>query len=243
MIVVIHNPVRRAGLNGRRFRVQFRENQADDDGGVGRAERVFNQVEMRKRQMKLKRMIPLLVLTLFLGGLTISAAGWAEELRLPFPSYGSGPVEVRIYTDYFCSPCRRMEPAVEPLLKNLITRNAIRLTLVDMPFSSGSILYARYFLYALNEKNDFDHALKVRNALFSATADKNITTAEKIESLFKRAGISFRAFEPKLAFNQYNDLIKEDHVDSTPSCVIVREGKKKTFVGGGDVVNALREIK
>ena len=64
MIVVIHNPVRRAGLNGRRSGA-VSKNQADDDGASA-DERVFNQVEMRKRQMKLKRMIPLLVLTLFL---------------------------------------------------------------------------------------------------------------------------------------------------------------------------------
>jgi len=237
----MHDPSR-GGLYGRIFPVRFHERGPENSGGVGRAERVFNQVETRKRLMKLKRIIPFLLFATFLGGLSIALPGWAEEPRLPFPSYGSGPVEVRIYTDYFCPPCRRMEPAIEPLLKNLIKRNAIRLTLVDMPFSSGSILYARYFLYALNEKNDFEHALKVRNALFAATADKNITTAERIESLFKRAGISYRAFEPKPAFNQYNDLIREDRVDSTPSCVIVREGKKKTFIGGDDVVKALKGI-
>ena len=132
-----------------------------------------------------------------------------------------------------------MEPAVEPLLKNLITRNAIRLTLVDMPFSSGSILYARYFLYALNE-NDFDHALKVRTPFFSHRRQEHNNRGEDRVSVQTRRHI-LPAFEPKLAFNQYNDLIKEDHVDSTPSCVIVREGKKKTFVGGGDVVNALRK--
>jgi thiol:disulfide interchange protein DsbA len=136
-----------------------------------------------------------------------------------------------------------MEPAVEPILKNLLKKKAIRLTLVDTPFNPSSSLYARYFLYALAKKNDAEHAIKVRNILFDAAARKNVTTKEGIEELFGSKGIPYTAFEPKAAFNQYNALIKEDHIDATPSCVIIKGGKKETFVGGANIINALKALK
>ena len=39
-------------------------------------------------------------------------------------SFGEGPVRVRLYTDYFCGPCRAMEPELEPLLVELVKKNA-----------------------------------------------------------------------------------------------------------------------
>ena len=179
---------------------------------------------------------------------TIAAFLFAGALSVrgqdaPFPTYGSGAIEVRIYTDYFCPPCRGMEPAVEPVLKNLLKKKAIRLTLVDTPFNPSSPLYARYFLYALAKKNDAEHALKVRNLLFDAAARKNVTTKEGIEELFRSKRIRYTAFEPKPAFDRFNALIKEDHIDATPSCVIVKGGKKETFVGGANIINALKRLK
>ncbi len=130
------------------------------------------------------------VLFFTIFSLSILTAGHARgQEEAPFPTYGSGAVQVCIYTDYFCPPCRGMEPAVEPILRDLIKRNVIRVTLVDTPFSGLSVLYARYLLYALNTRNDFEHALRVRNTLFEAAASKNITTKEGIEGLFKSKGI------------------------------------------------------
>ena len=174
----------------------------------------------------------------------LSATGlYAQGQEIPFPQYGTGPVQVRIYTDYFCPPCRGMEPAVEPLLKDLLKKNVIRLTLVDTPFSRASVLYARYFLYAINAKHDFEHALGVRNTLFAAATNRNITTAEKIEELFKSKKIPYVAFEPKPAFDHYNAFIQEDNIHETPSCVIIKSGKKEIFAGGADIIKALKGLK
>jgi thiol:disulfide interchange protein DsbA len=179
---------------------------------------------------------------------TIAAFLFAGTLSVlgqdaPFPTYGSGAIEVRIYTDYFCPPCREMEPAVEPVLKNLLKKKAIRLTLVDTPFNPSSPLYARYFLYALAKKNDAEHALKVRNILFDAAARKNVTTKEGIEELFRSKRIRYTAFDPKPAFDRFNALIKEDNINATPNCVIIKGGNKETFVGGADIIKALKGLK
>jgi len=162
--------------------------------------------------------------------------------ELPFPEYGSGKIQVRLYTDYFCPPCRRMEPAVEPVLRDLIKRGVIHLTLVDTPYSRHSPLYARYFLYALKGKNDLEQALKVRNILFETAANENVTTKERLEEILKVKGIPYQPLDVKPALDRFNELIKEDHINATPTCVIIKSGKKEAFTGGEAIINALKRL-
>lgn len=192
--------------------------------------------------MGLKRGFAFVLLTLLLFGLIVAGGGSAEETNPPFPSYGSGPIEVRLYTDYFCPPCRALEPVVEPLLKELLQNNAIRLTLVDTPYSRYSPLYASYFLYAIKVKNDLEHALLVRNTLFEAATNKHLTTNYRIEELFKEKRISYAIWEVKTVFERFNELIKEDKINATPSCVVIKNGQKKAFVGGAEIINALKAL-
>jgi protein-disulfide isomerase len=185
------------------------------------------------------------IMTLFIALLLIVCSTdslYAQDPESPFPTYGSGAVHVRIYTDYFCPPCRAMEPQMEPMLKELLKRNAITLTLVDTPFYRNSALYARYFLYALKEENNSSHAFHVRNVLNGAATDKQMTTKERIEELFRSQGIKFAAWEPKPAFDRYNALIKEDKIDATPTCMIIEAGKKDKSVGGPNIVAALKRL-
>ena len=115
--------------------------------------------EKKEEKIKVKTTFVFGWFIMILAGLIVAGDGSAAERNPPFPSYGSGAVEVRIYSDYFCSPCRAMEPAVEPILKDLLKKKVIQLTLVDTPFHPHTALYARYFLYALKKNNDVDHAL------------------------------------------------------------------------------------
>jgi thiol:disulfide interchange protein DsbA len=173
----------------------------------------------------------------------IVAVGSAGEWKSSFPAYGSGSVEVRIYSDYFCSSCQAMESAVDPILKDLLKKKAIRLTLVDTPLHPYTTLYAKYFLYALGKNNSVDHAFRVRSVLIGASADKSITTKERLEAIFKKEGIPYAVFDTKPAFDRYNALLKEDKIKSTPTCVVIMNGQKKTFVGGPDIIDALNFLK
>ena len=189
--------------------------------------------------MRLKNVFVSGLFAMVLAGLIVVADGLAGEQNPPFPSYGSGTVEVRIYSDYFCAVCRELEPTMEPILKDLLKKKAIRLTLVDTPLHPHTPLFARYFLYALKENNGADHALRVRNILFDASTDKSITTQERIKALFKKKGIPYAVFDTKPAFDRYNALIKEDKINATPICVVIMNGRKKAFAGGPDIINAL----
>jgi thiol-disulfide isomerase/thioredoxin len=195
--------------------------------------------------MGLKRLLSFVFLTFTLTGLTVVGIGSAAVQNPPFPTfpiYGSGPVEVRIYTDYFCPPCRAMEPDVEPLLKELLKKNAIRLTLVDVPLNQHSPLFARNFLYAIKESNALENALRVRTVLQNAATNKEMITQARIETLFKEKAIAYGLWDPKPVFDRYNALINEDKITATPTCVIIQNGQKKTFVGGPDVINALKAL-
>jgi thiol:disulfide interchange protein DsbA len=165
-----------------------------------------------------------------------------EGKEAPFPQYGTGPIQVRIYTDYFCPPCRAMEPSVEPMLQEQLQRNAITLTFIDVPFHRLTPLYAKHFLYALKVKNDPAHAFLVRNVLIAATADRQMTTEARIAELFKSKGIPHTVFEARSVFDRYNALIREDQISATPTCVIVKGGKKEKFTGGPDIIAALKRL-
>ena len=168
----------------------------------------------------------------------------SSNVRVPFPSYGSGPIEVRVYTNYFCAACRAMEPEVEPILKELLKTNMIRLILVDFPFDERTNLLARNFLYAIRENNDLAHALQVRDILIEASTDDNITTQKHIEALFNKKGIPFSVFDVEAIFERYKNLIKDGNVKRTPTCVIVKEDqKKRRFSGGPQIVDALNALK
>jgi thiol-disulfide isomerase/thioredoxin len=168
----------------------------------------------------------------------------SSNVRVPFPSYGSGPIEVSVYTNYFCAACRAMEPVVEPILKELLKNNMIRLILVDIPFDERTNLFARNFLYAIRENNDLEHALRVRDILIEASTDDNITTQKHIEAIFKKKGIPFSVFDVEPIFERYIALIKDGNVKRTPTCVIVKEDqKRRRFSGGPQIVDALNALK
>lgn len=171
---------------------------------------------------------------------SVPAAGNAAEALVP--SFGEGKVKVRLYADYFCPPCRDMEPAVEPIISELIKDNVINLTFADTPFYKHSSLYVRYFLYALNEKKDLEHALAVRRLLIDA-AKQGLDSAEKLEALFKANKIALKPFDPKPIFDIMSGYLNKDQINATPSCVIEMDGKKDRYVGGSDIVGALNQLK
>lgn len=135
-----------------------------------------------------------------------------------------------------------METVLEPVITELVKDKTINLTFADTPFYRHSALYVRYFLYAINEKNDLDHALFVRRSLIEA-AKNRVDSAEKIEAILKEKGIRLKPFDPKPVFTALTNHLREDKIDATPSCIIEKDGKKIKYVGAPDIINALNQVK
>jgi len=177
---------------------------------------------------------------LFFSGST--AVSYAADS--PLPSFGKGPVEVRIYTDYFCGPCRAEEAEVMALITELVEKTLIRVTFIDTPIHMETVLYAGYFLSALNAKEggDLRQAVTLRAALFEAAVEK-IADKEGLELFLKKKGIALRPFDTAPVFKIFGNYLKEDRINSTPSCVIVGPLGKQTLVGREDTVKALRNLR
>jgi protein-disulfide isomerase len=182
--------------------------------------------------------ISLVLFALFFRGSATPA--YASETVTP--SFGSGKISVRLYTDYFCPPCRAMEPRIEPLLSELLKKNIINLTFVDTPIYKPSPLYARYFLYILNEKKDLETALHARSVLIGAAVE-NISDQVKLEEYLKNSGIKVKPFDPKPVFDILSNYLKNDKISSTPTCVVEQGGKTDKYTGGQDIVSALERLK
>jgi hypothetical protein len=176
-----------------------------------------------------------------LSCLSIIGAGSARADASLITSFGKGSVQVRLYTDYFCGPCSRMEPAIEDILANLIKRNIITLTFVDTPVHKGTPLYAKYFLYVLNAERSFKPVLRSRAVLFSAAKDK-IEEKDLLEGYLKKNKVKFREMDPRPVFGALSALMQEDDVKSTPTCVIINEGKKSILSGQVEITKALQSL-
>jgi thiol-disulfide isomerase/thioredoxin len=182
--------------------------------------------------------LALLLFSLFFEGSVTPS--YAEDFAIP--TFGQGKVSVRIYTDYFCPPCRAMEPDVEPILAELIKQKKINVTFIDTPYYQHSSLYAKYYLYTMNEKREFEHALKTRGTLIES-AKQNIAEPARIEAILSEKGIRFKSFDTKPVFDVYAKSLKDDGINATPTCVIEQDGKKEKVTGKGDIINALKALR
>ena len=151
-------------------------------------------------------------------------------------------MKVRIYTDYFCGPCSQVEPQLEGRLTQLVNKNLATVTFVDTPIHPPTPIYARYFLYILNQKKDFDYVLRVRALLFAA-AKNNITEKEKLEEYLVKNQIRFWEFDTKPTFTALQKYLDQDGINSTPTVVIEDGQKKGVYKGGPDILKALDQLK
>ena len=207
-------------------------------GGVLVAQFLINLDWKKKKTVFVMMAAALLIFPIVFHG-SVTPVYAAEDVSPP--TFGKGPVQVRLYADYFCPPCRALSPKIAPGLADLVKRNIITLTFIDTPFYKNSSMYARYFLYAVQEKKDIDTALAARNALFSASG-ANITDTTKLEEALKNKGIAFKTFEVKPIFDVYGAQLQNDKVEATPSCIIEQGGKKELFVGDGNIAKALEKL-
>jgi thiol:disulfide interchange protein DsbA len=199
---------------------------------------VLNFRVARKIIIAIAVILGFLFFTLFFEGSTRPVL--ADNLLMP--TFGNGKAKVRIYTDYFCGPCDKLEPKLESTLARLVRKNVASVTFVDTPIHAPTPMYARYFLYIINEQNDFDHVLRMRAILFEA-ARSNITQKEKLEEYLAKNQVKFKQLDAVPIFTALNKYLKDDAIDSTPT-VVIQEGQNKgVYKGAPDILKALEGLK
>lgn len=175
-------------------------------------------------------------LSFFSGSAT---PAYAEETRIP--SFGDGPVKMRIYTDYFCPPCRSMEAELEPIIVDLVRRRIATVTFVDTPVHRETILYAKCFLGIADGRSDISQILRARSALFKA-AEKNIRSLLDLEAFLGERDLKCRYVDSTQAFETFRKHLRDDRIDATPSCVVEGLGGRKKFTGAQEILRALTRL-
>lgn len=187
----------------------------------------------------------LLMLSIFLTVFFLtntSASAQADEKKGLLTSFGNGKIIVRLYADYFCGPCSLLEPKLEGIVERLVKKNIVNLTFIDVPFYKHSSLYVRYFLYALNEKKTLEHTFKVRTVLFNAAKEK-ITEPSALEDYLNKNDIKIKPFDTRHVYDVFERYMnKEDKINATPSCVILKGDKKETYKGAAEILKSLESL-
>jgi thiol-disulfide isomerase/thioredoxin len=169
--------------------------------------------------------IPLLILV-FLGylfvmltfsGSTIPAYG-AEKSSVP--TYGAGPYELIVFTDYFCPPCQSMESEIDPALGEFLSRGGIRVTFVDVPLHKQTKVYVKYFLYVAKSARNYKDILHARRVLFSIAKHQGTADEESLAKLLKAQGVAFEPYDLKPTYEALNKIIQMYKVNSTPTCIV-----------------------
>ncbi|HPQ60571.1 MAG TPA: hypothetical protein PLR43_03520 [Syntrophales bacterium] len=155
------------------------------------------------------------------------------------PAFGRGPVEVRLYSDYFCRPCQALEPRIGPLLERLVYRARIRF--VQVPNHPLTDPYYRRYLGVVNGGAGFKGALEARRALYRCAAAG--VGADVLDRVLEALGLAAAPFDggPTLADRDW--MIREDRIFSTPLLVIRRPGGvPEKFRGVEQVEKALKAL-
>ena len=180
----------------------------------------------------------LLLFLLIVTGATVSLPA-AEPL---LPAFGGGAVEVRVYTDYFCGPCRAEEQEVMAAIEELVAKNRIRVIFIDTPLYPETVLYAGYFLAAVNAKREFGQATAARVVLFEA-AGLQIREKGELETFLKKKGVEIRPFDTVPVFKIFSNYIKEDRINSTPTVVILGPQGKQSLGNKEQILKALSGLR
>jgi hypothetical protein len=178
-------------------------------------------------------------IVLFLLIFTISETVSAQDMFLL--SFGKGKIQVRLYSNYFCGACRNLEPKIEYLLTDLIKKNIITITFIDIAPSRSSLLYSNYFLYIVNNKKEMGRVLRARTVLFEAS-NIPLNDQEKLEAFLQTKEVKFKPFDTKPVFALLNNYIREDQVTVTPTCIIIKGNKREVLNEDKDVIKALENL-
>jgi thiol-disulfide isomerase/thioredoxin len=156
----------------------------------------------------------------------------AEEAPDTIFSRGQGPIEILMFTDYFCPPCRSIEPYLEKSLAELNRRGA-KIAFVDKPIHAMTPLYSRYFLYAAKKAGDFSEMLHIRHALFDIASTQNVQSERELAQSLKAQKITYVPMDVTPIFDQWAKLIEQYEVKSTPTCIVKRPGQDaRVYIGG-----------
>jgi len=199
-------------------------------------------LKIHKLPLLVVSMLGYLIILLSFSGSVVPAYG--QDKTHNIPSLGQGACEVIMFTDYFCPPCRMIDSKAEPLLKELMATERVKIIFADVPISHVTPIYAKYYLYAANARADADHIFHIRRTLFDAAQIKHIKTEEDLVNFLKEKNIAWKVSDERSVFPKLSILIKENKIDATPTCVIkFSTAEIEKYIGTDEIWKGLTKFK
>lgn len=196
-----------------------------------------------------KKMIPLLlfvILGYLFVALTFSGSAtpaYGAE-RPSSPSYGEGPYELTVFTDYFCPPCQVVESDMESYLNEFLSKGGVKVTFVDLPIHELTFLYAKYFLYIVNSGGGYKDILHARKVLFELAIANAATTDRALAQKLIERGVAFKPYDPKPVYAVWDRTIKEFKASATPTCFVkYSDTDIRKYVGPEEIRKGLADLR
>lgn len=174
----------------------------------------------------------------------MEAAESTVQKRLAFGNLNS-PIEVYIFTDWFCPACKKLEPRAEELT-DAIGPHA-KITFVDEAIHPESLNFTPFNLaFLINNKAEY---FKLRHMLTELSLSTKTPTEEQVEQGAAKLGVRFHELhyaDISMGASYYKQLSERFKVDSTPTMIIINaETKKGKKLEGPEEItkeNALKAI-
>jgi glutaredoxin len=139
---------------------------------------------------------------------------------------------IRVYSDYFCPYCQKVEPTVNQVLRDNLDQS--RIIFCDLPIhGKASKMYISYFMAAQLADNEQKEILRSREILFEL-AEQKVLNAELLDKKLSEAGIALEEDFDKISdtYEKCIALSYKDDVKATPTIVLEsRFGDTKVLRG------------
>lgn len=202
----------------------------------------FPMIKLNKLPLLAFSLLGYLTIFLTLSGSVTPAYGQVTGTGVP--SLGQGNYEIIMFTDYFCPPCLSIDTKAEPLLKELLATQKVKITFVDVPFHKPTPIYIKYFIYAVNANPQAENIFYIRRILFEAAQTKHIEKEDALVAYLKEKKISWKAMNEKSVFQMFQAVLNDNKVNATPTCVIKHSKKDvKKFVSSDEIWKGLTDLK
>ncbi len=172
---------------------------------------------------------------------TIQKEAEAAELDIFF---GKRKSDTTVYfvSDWFCPICRKIEPDIEMIYREL--KSSVRIAFVDMPIHPESSNITPYHLqFLLYEKDKY---IPLRHELDKISRTTNNPTQDQVQAAVASLGVTLRSpnfIEILSGVRQFETIYKGFKVTATPTVIIDNSStkKRKLLVGSNEITrNAIK---
>lgn len=147
----------------------------------------------------------------------------------------SSPIEIYIFTDWFCPPCRKLEPTLATLVPEVM--KDARVSFIDVAVHPESLDFVPYNMsFLIYNKPQY---LQLREVLEGMAKSNKKPTELQVKEAAQKIGVALQELDfadVAIGLDYFQEMTKKFAIDGTPMVVIVNhktnEQRKLEGLGG-----------